>query len=892
MLNERENLSLLKPTDYNISGNDFRAFFDSDNKLVFVVDNTVDDRLPNVLLVMHSVSNRKWDDVLENDYLVDLETVRPKKDNKYQKLDIEYNGLEIYADLIDKFNNGQDLSAVLTTLSNYRDAAAHHSAEDRLRTSYIILEKSRDTIVKSSETVSQLSERLKELRIKLSTQKKAIGKEPTKQSAAKILRTESLIDATNAKVQRAQKRISNAEKRLIAAESDAASARAVLERKGVLENSLAETNSNIVYNEIANLTYDDTARAEHIPNLAGLVSASLDENLNDAHTEILNITEPKAEVMADENIKKTDEEIKPLFDTNPNFLDSNIAFQPIDFNSGATESLSQNSRNTDVENMDAEQDTMDNADSAPLSEHVLENPWQNITAVSEGALSSDVSDVSWDDDNSKEDAVVAAEPSSFAPPASAGFVPMEPIDVRPVATDAQSDVFENSSFEDNFDGKTDSFEPLQKGVDNNSESVHSAPPVLESLTPFNMPDMPAVSVNQNDAMLDDFGASEISASNSGIPDFDGATTLPSESADFSSNYASGAPVAPVSAPDSNAVPAPASELIRPVSPISGEVAASNSASSPLPVPSAGTVAAAGAYKPTFLYYIMLFVLIALSIFTLWFYQQKSSDNTPSLTKPVVADVSKSAAANDKKSIDKDLSQTSKDDEKAPEKNKVQEPIATPVEVAAQPVPVSVKPSVVVDVVEPDPVPVPVVVEVVEPEPVPVPVVSETAPSPFLSEPNEVPDVAINPIVQEVVANTVNVAPVKPLKAVPAPEPVVNKPAYNAGAQNDNMFVAAPDYLTDAPVVSAVPDYDIVPVAVPVSAPTPVVAVKAVPEIATSVQVGQQGAAMINQDDAAICEGGAPADINGCCAGEIFTDMENGTFACCIIDGTECYPPLF
>ena len=88
--------SVLTFMEYNIAGNLLRAYYDADGKLVFVLDSTIDTRKPNVLLVINPVGDRKWDDILANDYGVDLETVRPKKDNKYQKMVIEYSGLAGY----------------------------------------------------------------------------------------------------------------------------------------------------------------------------------------------------------------------------------------------------------------------------------------------------------------------------------------------------------------------------------------------------------------------------------------------------------------------------------------------------------------------------------------------------------------------------------------------------------------------------------------------------------------------------------------------------------------------------------------------------------------------------------------------------------------------------
>ena len=65
----------LKFMEYNIAGNVIRAYYDADDKLIFILDKTISDDKPNVLLVINPVGDRKWDDILANDYGVDLETV-------------------------------------------------------------------------------------------------------------------------------------------------------------------------------------------------------------------------------------------------------------------------------------------------------------------------------------------------------------------------------------------------------------------------------------------------------------------------------------------------------------------------------------------------------------------------------------------------------------------------------------------------------------------------------------------------------------------------------------------------------------------------------------------------------------------------------------------------
>ena len=85
MSSKRENItSTITSRQYQIGENRLVAYFDNTGRLVFVLDETTSDTKPNALLVIDSDDGRKWDDILVNDWNVDLETVRPKKDNKYQ----------------------------------------------------------------------------------------------------------------------------------------------------------------------------------------------------------------------------------------------------------------------------------------------------------------------------------------------------------------------------------------------------------------------------------------------------------------------------------------------------------------------------------------------------------------------------------------------------------------------------------------------------------------------------------------------------------------------------------------------------------------------------------------------------------------------------------------
>ena len=314
MPNERENLyQPLTYVDLDIAGNAFRAFYDVDSKLVMVLDFVVNDIKPNVLLVINPVGNRKWDDILMNDYAVDLETIRPKKDNKYQKLDIEYTGLSEYDNLIRAYNAGNDLSGALAELEAFRNMAARRAALERLGAADIVAERARETIEKTNETINASQARLKGLRSKLAELRRNVGKEPTKQSAAKILRTESQIDAASDKVSRAKKRLVSAQHRLDAATVDADMARAILTR--------LDDDDVIVEHSVPATPMPTDVTSFEQPSVPMATPPQFTEITPFQEPEF---DEPKAEDMADD-------EVKPLFDKDPEILDEEIAFKPIDF---------------------------------------------------------------------------------------------------------------------------------------------------------------------------------------------------------------------------------------------------------------------------------------------------------------------------------------------------------------------------------------------------------------------------------------------------------------------------------------------------------------------------------------------------------------------------------
>lgn len=314
----RENL--LTSTNYDIADNTMRAYYDESHKLIFVLDETINADKPNVLLVIDSFDGRKWDDVLANDYNVELETVRPKRDNKYQKLDIEYGGLDVYDALISAYESGDDLTDALNNLVRFRTMSVRRAARERLAAAEYTINKSRETIERTNDTISDLQSKVKDLRARVKEHRRSIGREPTKASAAKILKTEAQIETTNDKLARAKKRLTSAQRRLTAAEEDAEIARAILARD---VPHVAETKVSV------------PVRSNPKPVAKAPVKPIVDEE-DDQET----FSEPKAEEMDDNN------EVKPLFDKDPENLDDDMAFKPIDF-SGVDENETKSSMQDD-----------------------------------------------------------------------------------------------------------------------------------------------------------------------------------------------------------------------------------------------------------------------------------------------------------------------------------------------------------------------------------------------------------------------------------------------------------------------------------------------------------------------------------------------------------------
>ena len=813
---ERENLyKTLNFVDVDIAGNRLRAYYDADNKLVCVLDFLESDTKPNVLLVINPVGNRKWDDILMNDYGVDLETVRPKKDNKYQKLDVEYAGLAEYDNVLQLFASGSNVTDALVALNAFRDVAAVRAATERRDDAQTTVEKAHETIEKSREKIKELQSKAKKLRSRLGELRNNVGKEPTKQSAAKILRVEAQIDSVNEKITRTKKRLDKAEKRLASAQDEIEAANYILEKL-----------KDVDVQESVNLPVVPAETAVVMAANAKMpVKTSSDYEMEDF--------EPKVENMAED-------EVKPLFDENPNVLNDDIAFKPVDF-SGA-----------------------DSANEVPA---FRPNSLPEISEV---------------DDDDEEELLSYLKTDDIL-----DDVAQPQPDYAPVSMDAEAE----EEVDDNLPvvAKSD-FVPVpvaQESVpEQQGEKIDSE--LFAGFTPLEIPnvadDYPLATSNEEEQKT------ELSTSVAPADEYVPIMPQPIVAEDVEESDKSRNSDDNGNTDMPEIAPAPISSDFRPVSPMG--------ANTENDVAAATAVGATKARKPNVVYYAMLFVLVVLSVFTLWFYQRTAGDSTPelgALTQPV--EVMETEIAETPEPVAVDVVQVV---EEKPVVDVVEPEVVFDETVEPEVVPVS-EPEPIVLTPEVEPVPV----DAVEEQPVEeiVEEQEEQMESPFLSdqevklistEPEEVLDenteydVTASDVEYVVSAEEPEIVPIPEPDIVPveASETIVEleKPVveYNEPVvqkiTSEEYVVKEPVIVRSADVVEDTVDYGVAPVFTD--------------DFVEEQPLQETTSEMVVETETVLtCSDGGEPDAYGCCEGEESVEID-GAPMCCAIGTDECFPPMF
>ena len=564
MLGEKIKFRDLRMHEYDIAGNVFRAWYDDDG-LAFVVDETIDEYKPNVLLVVRPRDSRKWDDLLQNVYNIDLELIRPKKDNKYQKLDIEYSGIDIYDRLIREYENHDDLKGALADLMDFRDAAVRRAAVIRLNAAQEEIDLANATARKAQNTIKSLGDRVRNLQARLAKQKERIGREPAKQSASRILRTESQIESAEEKISRAEKRLENAHRRIDSAAEEVKMIQDLLAlRRPQLRESVSTKpkvmGARAKKSEVAKMPVTD----------------------EDVDGENQEFKEPKVSEMSDDS-----KEVKPLLDKDPEIMDEDIAFKPVSFDDLRSPYGEEPARPIspyaadDTEPKPEVVDDDGDRNERPFGFPGMNENTDNTETTEENKVDDDYNaEHKFDSDVIKADDDSGQESSEYKPEFYSPEDSSEPKESKAEEDTAIGGGEQSmSEFESNF--MHDDFSSHKYDYSDEKQTAVEEEPVIDTIKSVEEP----VSAD-----VDDGG--QVSSTQ---PENIGVDT-PKH------------PFAPVEVPRM-----PVNDT-RPMSPI-------NANSKPRPV---------GGKRSSFAYYILLILLIALSIFTLWLYQKKHGGTVPFL----------------------------------------------------------------------------------------------------------------------------------------------------------------------------------------------------------------------------------------------------------------------
>jgi len=576
---------------FEIAGATFAAYYDAAHKLIFVVDTTADPRTPNTMLVINPDSNdpsRKWDDILDNDYGVNPETVRPRKNNKYQKLDIEYAGLGIYNRLINAHASGKaaELDTAMAALDEFRNGAAMRSANMRLNAARSEMRTASETLDAATESIADARAQIKKERDKVTKLRAEVGKKPTKESAAKILRAESRADAANEKLKRTDARVKRARKRLRDAKIDAAAAErqlAALKTQSMEHRDFVEPRPSAPVKQLAVQPVKKNQRvvtpATGVPaksqisrgGMAGAISTVTPTKKVESHgTEIVQSSETKPSVRKE--IKSSETTLpSPIVE-----VESKEPAQSIDIKSSAAESpVAESTRSEPTPEIENVAPPAPSVTAAP--EIILKVPETKAKSMSEEVQPLFSKDPKVIDDG------IAFKPIEFGTPRP---TPAQAVDFTPPtfggpgASEKSQDFVGWKSAPDTLSAAELAAVPPVAEVAP-VESVAPVPPVTNNAAPTRP--IPLMTEAQADPS---------------------ARAYPTEST---------IPLGPGGAAAAG-VPMAAYPLERPASPVGAEE---------IPIQIERK-------RPSAIYYVMLAILIALSVMTLWLYQHRMSDTLPDL----------------------------------------------------------------------------------------------------------------------------------------------------------------------------------------------------------------------------------------------------------------------
>ncbi|MCL2439561.1 MAG: hypothetical protein FWD15_03555 [Alphaproteobacteria bacterium] len=248
----------------------FYAIYVNGEIMAAVVDTTCDEVNPSQILMIEPRDGDtdfepqvKWDVILQDDFGIDPNLVRPKEKTKYKKLDINYQSLQYY----DEFIKTGD-AILLGELKRERLRISLGLAYRREEQSLQVANRAKLTLGRTEKLIIALTQKV------VNTNRKLARAEAANDEVKQAELTQRLYTTTE-KLKRAQRRLKRAEKRFADSERElAARAEQIALIRELIARLEADGGASILNHEIAaaDATAAYVAPAESVEN-AGVPSA-------------------------------------------------------------------------------------------------------------------------------------------------------------------------------------------------------------------------------------------------------------------------------------------------------------------------------------------------------------------------------------------------------------------------------------------------------------------------------------------------------------------------------------------------------------------------------------------------------------------------------------------
>ncbi|MCT4552599.1 MAG: hypothetical protein N4A44_02945 [Alphaproteobacteria bacterium] len=284
---------------YKSNDVDFEAFYLPNNKVqpIFVIDHKISDEVIDPILIINpdeTDKERKWDRLLSEKYNVNPMNVRPKKNNKYLKLDVIYKGLNLYRDYVEMPDQ-----RIANKIEHNKLTELLKVCKERLDFLHLDLKRATSTKGTSAKTLKNLEDHLERVKIKL----KKIEENPKIEGfTAKEERERSKIFELEDKIKSAKRRIKRAEKR--EAENQ--------EKIEVIKEQIKKIEDRVKKIKPADETIQPEAKASHT--IAETVTETVEKIEKKIEEKLHNLTHHKEDKKEAKAEKKEVQEVKLTID--------------------------------------------------------------------------------------------------------------------------------------------------------------------------------------------------------------------------------------------------------------------------------------------------------------------------------------------------------------------------------------------------------------------------------------------------------------------------------------------------------------------------------------------------------------------------------------------------